>query len=145
MHFPPHFIPHNSRGKVRVTAILTAKRVEMTRLTQFLDTFFPGIHIKEIADSEQASHSMVFPHDSLMGWIEGDESKTGIEVVGIVTLGKEDEWGARADMHFTMDDQGVSLFDVCTIRMRRNRVALIAAKLRTKLLPDCHHWESFAW
>jgi hypothetical protein len=94
---------------VRLTAILTAKRVEMTRLTQFLDTFFPGIRIKELADSEQASHNMVFPHDSLMSWIEGDESDTGIEVVGIVPPGKEDERGARAGKHFTMDDIGNSL------------------------------------
>ena len=34
--------------------------------------------------------------------------------------------------------QEVSLFDVCTSRMRRNLVASIAAKLRTKLLLDCH-------
>jgi len=35
--------------------------------------------------------------------------------------------------------QGVCLFDVCTSRMRRNQVALIAAKMRMKLLPDCYH------
>ena len=36
-------------------------------------------------------------------------------------------------------EQEMSLFNVCTIRMRRNQVASFAAKLSTKLLPDCHH------
>ena len=35
--------------------------------------------------------------------------------------------------------QGVSLFDVCTIRMRLNQIASIAAKMSPKLLPDCPH------
>jgi hypothetical protein len=39
--------------------------------------------------------------------------------------------------------QGVSLFDVCTSRMRRNLVASIAAKMSMKLLPDCHYLASF--
>jgi hypothetical protein len=38
-----------------------------------------------------------------------------------------------------LDGQGVSLFDVCTSRMRHNRIASIAAKVRAKLLPDCYH------
>jgi hypothetical protein len=41
--------------------------------------------------------------------------------------------------------QGVSLFDVCTIRKRRKRVAPIAAKMSTKPLADCHLQASFAW
>ncbi len=40
--------------------------------------------------------------------------------------------------------QGVSLFDVCTSRMRRNQVASIAAKMSMKLLPDCDYQISFA-
>jgi hypothetical protein len=42
------------------------------------------------------------------------------------------------------DVQGVSLFAVCTSRMRRNQVASIAAKMSTKLLQDCHYQASFA-
>ena len=42
------------------------------------------------------------------------------------------------------DVQGVSLSDVCTSRMSRNLVASIAAKMSTKLLPDCHYQASFA-
>jgi hypothetical protein len=41
-------------------------------------------------------------------------------------------------------EQDVSLFDVCTSRMRLNQVASIAAKMCTKLLPDCHYQASFA-
>jgi hypothetical protein len=36
--------------------------------------------------------------------------------------------------------QRMSLFDICTRRMRRNQAASIAANMRAKLLPDCHHW-----
>jgi len=39
----------------------------------------------------------------------------------------------------SIDEQGVSLFDVCTSRMRRNLVTSIAVKMSTKLLPDCHY------
>ena len=51
----------------------------------------------------------------------------------------------QGNLHATVTDlqwivvQGVSLFDVCTSRMRRNQVASIVAKMSTKLLPDCHH------
>jgi len=34
---------------------------------------------------------------------------------------------------------GSEPFNVRTISMRRNQVASIAAKMSTKLLPDCHH------
>jgi hypothetical protein len=41
--------------------------------------------------------------------------------------------------------QGVSLFDVCTSRMRLNQVASIAAKISAKLLLDCHHQAFSVW